>query len=349
VSATAERAQIRRATLAARKALEALDAVGAEELARLYGAAAENLRAAIARAGGADGSVGLNELRSVLAQVDGVVDNLAAVRNGVIDAGLREAAASGAAAVVLDSSASMRVATEALALTRNFVAADGLMLSDRLWRLDRGAKEALTRAVELAVIQGNGSAQAAREFLAQGKAVPAEVAARLGAANSTALGDEAARLLTGAHESALYQAQRVFRTEINRAHGEAYMAGVDQHPDFAGFRFLLSPAHPKHDICDLLATQNLYGLGPGVYPNREKCPWPAHPNTLSYVDAVYADEISAADRAGKETPIQALDRLPDSVVDGVLGKGKATLYHDGKMRQGMIRSTLSAVRRRVGV
>lgn len=343
-----ERATIRRATLAARRALETLDAVGAEELARLYGAAAENLRATIARAGGADGSVGLGELRSVLAQVEGVLDNLAATRNGVVAAGMGQAAEIGASAAVLESAASMRVASEALALTRHFVAADGLMLSDRLWRLDRGAKAVISEAVELAVIQGQGSAQAAREFLARGQAVPPEVAARLGAGNATALGNEAARLLSGRGESALYQAQRVFRTEINRVHGEAFMAGAEEHPDFAGFRFLLSPSHPKHDICDLLATQNVYGLGPGVYPSREKCPWPAHPNTLSYVDDVRKDEVSAEDKAGKETPMAALNRMPPEVRDGVLGKGKAAIYDEGKLRQGMIRSTLGAVRRRAG-
>lgn len=343
-----ERATIRRATLAARRALETLDAVGAEELARLYGAAAENLRATIVLAGGADGSVALGELRSVLAQVEGVLDNLAATRNGVVAAGMGQAAEIGAGAAVLDSAASMRVASEALALTRAFVAADGLMLADRLWRLDRGAKEAIERAVELAVIQGQGSAQAAREFLARGQPVPPEVAARLGAGNATALGSEAAQLLAGRGESALYQAQRVFRTEINRAHGEAFMAGADLHPDFAGFRFLLSPNHPKHDICDLLATQNVYGLGPGVYPSREKLPWPAHPNTLSYVEVVYADQVSAADKAGKETPMAALNRMAPEVRDGVLGKGKAEIFDDGKLRQGMIRSTLGAVRRRVG-
>ena len=343
-----ERARIRRATLEARRALETLDDVGREELTRIYGQAAAALRDTIARSGDNAGNVTIDALRSVLAQVEGILDGLAVTRNGVVAAGMGQAAEIGASAAVLESAASMRVASEALALTRAFVAADGLMLADRLWRLDRGAKEAIERAVELAVIQGQGSAQAAREFLARGQAVPAEVAARLGAGNATALGSEAAQLLAGRGESALYQAQRVFRTEINRAHGEAFMAGADQHPDFAGFRFLLSPNHPKHDICDLLATQNVYGLGPGVYPSREKLPWPAHPNTLSYVEVVYADQVSAADKAGKETPMAALNRMAPEVRDGVLGKGKAEIFNDGKLRQGMIRSTLGAVRRRVG-
>lgn len=344
---TADRAQIRRATLAARQALENLDQVGAEELARLYETAAENLRAAIARAGGHDGKVAIGELQAVLHQVEGILATLGTSRDGILLAALQQAADGGAAAIVIDRAAALVFATEAVALTRNFVAADGLVLADRLWRIDRGAKEALTRAIELAVIQGHGSAQAAREFLARGQPVPAEVAARLGAADSTALGNEAARLMTGEGQ-AIYQAQRVFRTEINRAHGEAYIAGAEQHPDFAGFKFLLSPEHPRHDICDLLASQNLYGLGPGVYPTRAKLPWPAHPNTLSFVDIVYADEVSEADRAGRQTPLQALEALSPEARAGVLGKGKSEVFADGKLRQGMIRSPLKAVRRRIG-
>lgn len=343
----AERARIRRATLAARRALETLDDVGREELTRIYGQAAAALRDTIARSGDNAGKVTIDALRSVLAQVEGILENVAVTRDGVVTAGIMQAAEIGAAGAGLESAAAMRVATTAVDFVRHFVAQDGLMLSDRLWRVHRGAREEITRAVESAVVQGHGSAQAAREFLARGQAVPAEIAARLGAADSAALGSTAERLMKG-ERSALYQAQRVFRTEINRAHGEAFMAGADQNPDFAGFRFLLSPGHPKPDICDLLASQNLYGLGPGVYPSREKCPWPAHPNTLSYVEVVYKDEVSAEDKAGKELPMAALNRLPREVQDGVLGKGKAEIYRDGKLSQGMIRLTLGAVKRRVG-
>lgn len=329
----AERARIRRATLAARRALETLDDVGREELTRIYGQAAAALRDTIARSGDNAGKVTIDALRSVLAQVEGILENVAVTRDGVVTAGIMQAAEIGAAGAGLESAAAMRVATTAVDFVRHFVAQDGLMLSDRLWRVDRGAREEITRAVESAVVQGHGSAQAAREFLARGQAVPAEIAARLGAADSAALGSTAERLMKG-ERSALYQAQRVFRTEINRAHGEAFMAGADQNPDFAGFRFLLSPGHPKPDICDLLASQNLYGLGPGVYPSREKCPWPAHPNTLSYVEVVHKDEVSAEDKAGKELPMAALNRLPREVQDGVLGKGKAEIYRDGKLSQG---------------
>lgn len=95
--------------------------------------------------------------------------------------------------------------------------------------------------------------------------------------------------------------------------------------------------------CDLLASQNLYGLGRGVYPDAKRCPWPAHPNTLSFVEMVFDTEVTAADRAGKETPMQAMARLPADVRDGVLGKTKATYFDQGLLGQGSIRSKLKAV------
>lgn len=99
--------------------------------------------------------------------------------------------------------------------------------------------------------------------------------------------------------------------------------------------------------CDLLAEQNLHGLGPGVYPTREQTPWPAHPNTLSFVVMVFEDEVTDADRAGKETELQALQRLAPEVRAGVLGVTKAEYFDQGLLRRGMIRSPLRAVKARL--
>jgi hypothetical protein len=125
------------------------------------------------------------------------------------------------------------------------------------------------------------------------------------------------------------------------------MTGAAKTPGFAGFKFLLSPRHPAPDICDLLASQNLYGLGPGVYPDAKTCPWPAHPNTLSFVNMVFASDVTAADKAGKETPLQAMGRLSADVRDGVLGKTKATYFDKGLLGQGAIRSPLQATQARL--
>jgi hypothetical protein len=300
-------------------------------------------------------------LRDLLRQVEDVVDALATRRDALMQQGLEAAAELGVKPYTLQgalnagrvteqatltSQAAMRVSQEAVAYVQNFTAADGLRLSDRVWRLNQGAKEVLTRAIGQAVVQGWDAQRAAAEFMYRGEVVPGDVALRLKGAKLPAL-ERAADLLAGNDQAEVWKADRVFRTEINRAHGTAYMRGAEAAPGFAGFRFLLSPRHPAADICDLLATQNLHGLGEGVYPTAAECPWPAHPNTLSFVEMVFADEVTDADRAGKETPLQALNRLSADVRAGVLGVEKAALWEQGLIRQGMIRSPLYTVRSRL--
>lgn len=359
---TPEKAAIRRATVQAQRAVTRLDAAGAKALARAYVMAAEEIRRQVeAAGGGAAGTVTIEALRGLLAEVESRLARVARVRDDLLAEGLQKAAQYGArvwdaaewgapAAVAVEvvSPAAMAVSETAVRVVQEFVAADGLQLSDRLWRIDRGAREAVTQAIERAVIEGHSAAQAARAFLARGEAVPAAIAEKMRGPAGGTIGREAAGMLTG-NGGAMDNAMRVFRTEINRAHGEAYMAGGEGKPYFGGWRYLLSPAHPEPDICDLLAAQNLHGLGRGVYPSRAKCPWPAHPNTLSFVEIVFKDEIGEAERAGKESPMDALGRLSPEVRRGVLGKTREELFDAGLLTQGMIRAPVAAVKRRAGV
>lgn len=345
----ADKAQIKRATLAAHRGIEQLDAASLRQIEAIYRQAADDIAERIKAHAGPDDNLALQEMRSVLVQIEVRLRTLSDDRNTLINVGLERAAELGTEPIFGDvqSAAAMRVSDEALRFVRNFVAEDGLQLSDRIWRLDRGARDTVINAIEQAVIQGQGAAQAAGEFLARGEPVPLDVQGKLDAANGPRLARQARdQLLTGTG-APLDHAMRLMRTEINRAHGEAFMASGEDHPDFAGWRFLLSPAHPKPDICDLLSTQNLYGLGEGVYPSREKCPWPAHPNTLSFLEIVFKDEITDADRAGKETPVEALARLTAEQRAGVLGKGKTAIFEQGKLAQGMIRARLRDVEARL--
>ena len=350
-------AKIKRASDAAQRAMERLDAVTADELAQLYDAAAEEVRAAIAQAAQGRRRVDVHQLQGLLRRVEAVLDALATRRTDVIEAAIDQAAELGVepvtAAVDVAGGAAgqakpaLLVKSEAVEFVHNFRDVDGLALSDRLWRVGRGAKEAVTRHIEQAVTQGWGADQAALAFITQGQAVPAAT----GAAQRAADVDRVMRgadLLQDPSASPLASALRVMRTEINRAHGEAYMAGSAALPDVIGFKFLLSPRHPRPDVCDLLARQNLHGLGEGVYPDRKRCPWPAHPNTLSFVVAVMAHQVSEADQAGRETTLQALDRLGPEIRAGVLGPTKADYFDRGLLRTGMVRATVGAVRQRLG-
>lgn len=356
-------AAIRRASQQARNAMRELDSAGVAELLRLYGDAADQVRGAIAqRVDGAD-MVPHEQLQGLLRQIEDVMASLGQAYLEMLTSNLESAAGlgvrpytlqgvaavggGGTAQAVLDSGAAMRVSEEAVRFVQTFTAADGLTLSDRLWRLELGAKETLQRAISNAVVQGWSASRAAAELAYAGQAVPPELAQQLKRSRGPALANLADLLHTG-DGAEVWKADRVFRTEINRAHGEAYMASAEATPGFAGFEFLLSPAHPEPDICDLLAAQNLHGLGPGVYPTREATPWPAHPNTLSFVQIKFADEVTAADRSGKETELQALQRLAPEVRAGVLGMTKAGYFDAGLLRsKGMIRAPLRAVRERL--
>lgn len=321
---TARKAAIKRASRAARTRMNALDREAIKDLERIYRDAAAGLNDAIQGYADSGGSLRLEVLQDLRAQIDARLLALSQTRDALLATNMAEAGRlgvepfAGAAEVAGQLTA---LADEAVRFARTFVAEDGLQLSDRLWRIDNGARQAVTRAVESAVIQGHSASQAAQEFLARGEAVPGDVASKINAARAGTVGRAAAgELLTG-EGNPLDNAKRVFRTEINRAHGEAYQAAAFEVDDVIGTRFLLSPNHPETDICDMHASANIYGLGPGVYP-RDKNPWPAHPNTLSYVEVVFADEVSDQDKADKQSRMDWLDEQPPSVQQGVLGSEK---------------------------
>lgn len=346
-NSTRSRAAIKRGTLAAHRRVEDLDQEAMDALERAFRKAAEEIGRDIRRAAGQGDTIPIQELRSLLSQVEERLSELARLRNGTLNDVLTQAAELGADAYGLEATARMQVTQTALRFVQTLVAADGLQLSDRIWRLDRGAREEVVDAIEQAVVRGYGAAEAARDLLTRGQPIPLDMQAAIEGAQAPRLARHIGDQLIAAPGSPMDHAMRLFRTELNRAHGEAYMLGGEDHPDFAGWRFLLSPAHPEPDICDLLSEQNLHGLGRGVYPSREACPWPAHPNTLSFVEIVFKDEVTEADRAGQETPMEALARLTDGQQLGVLGKNKHQAFKDGQLTQGMIRAPWAAVKDRL--
>ena len=346
---TQAKAAIRRAQASARTLLRALDRDQQLELKDIYQRARDDLRAAVLAKAGADGSVHLETLQSLLAQVEQRLAALEAARNRLLDAGMTEAARIGAqtmapAAAVLTASLVM-AADEALLAVTSFVAEDGLQLSDRLWRIDRAARETIAREIQSAVIQRHSASRAAQDFMTRGQAVPPDLTAKAAAAGGERIARAAAQELMregGSYEQAL----RVFRTEINRAHTLAFQAAAAAHPESAGTRFLLSPNHPKTDICDLHASVNRYGLGRGVYPHG-KSPLPAHPNTLSFEEIVWSDEISAEDRAGAETRIEWLRAQTPAVQAGILGSGKAWALRRGYLDENAITTPWAALKSRL--
>lgn len=100
--------------------------------------------------------------------------------------------------------------------------------------------------------------------------------------------------------------------------------------------------------CDLYARANLHGLGQGVYP-RGAHPYPAHPMTLSYLVAVFVEEITAEDRAGATTPFAWLRTQPASVQTGVLGgQRKQQAFEAGQLLPSELRAPWRDIRTRLG-
>ncbi|MEN6082837.1 hypothetical protein [Chromobacterium piscinae] len=287
-------ALIRAATLAAVEQRNQLGDQSAQDLLDTYGEAAKAIAEHIQRAAGQDDRVGLERLQNVLAHVRAELRRLQERRDGQLYRLIEQSARLGADvfAGALPESTLFAVNHSAVAFVRSFTAADGLQLSDRLWRLNRNAAQVLTDHIQFAVINGESAHQAMLHSMGRGEGVPADIASAYNGARGGNLGRRVRSLMTGEADpvngkGVVYQAERVFRTEINRAHGEAYMGAAFQTDGVVGVRFRLSPNHRVHDVCDNHAHADLYGLGPGVYPDRARCPWPAHPNTLSYVEVTF--------------------------------------------------------------
>lgn len=313
---------------------------------------ADDVRAEIARSVAGDGRLTISALPTLRAWLGGRLSTFSNRWQVLLDDGVREAAKIGASLLELVGriGGDAQVVGQVVETLRTFRAADGLTLSDRIWRVDTGTRDAIYRAVENAIARGESASQATARYLRDGVPVPESVQAGTEAARGGAIGRAIRALLQeGAPGSPDYLIQRVMRTEINRAYTESYVASVTQHPDVIGMRFNLSPQHPRADICDLYASANLYGLGAGVYPPGQH-PYPAHPNTISFLTAVFKDEVTDADRAGKQTAFEWIAAHPADMQDQILGSNrKGAAFRAGLLQEGDLRMPWYAIAARLGI
>lgn len=326
--------QIRRALLQAARAVERRADEAAQEMRRLHELALADLQRDLNALANAEGVIPLERMPEAERIIRNRLGVLANQRDSLIFAEIQASAGlaanafgpAAAAGVALD-----RVQQSAIDFVREFRDANGFQLSDRLWRVSQGARERVIEAVESAIVQGHSAAQAARRLITNGEAVPADLLSKQGLAAVREIQRRTGDALLTGQGNPFFQAERVMRTEINRAYGETAIRAAGEHPDVNAVRFVLSPRHPKFDICDMHASANRHGLGPGVYP-IDNHPWPAHPNTLSYLEPVFDDEITDDDRAGRETMSNFLDGLSDDQLAGVLdGKAKAWAWRQGQL------------------
>lgn len=137
-----------------------------------------------------------------------------------------------------------------------------------------------------------------------------------------------------------YQSRLVARTEATEAYDRVYRETAAGQPWVVGLRWTLSAMHPEVDVCDVLASQDLHGLGPGVYPANAYPPTP-HPADLCYPVSVIDDrhfdrQLARArnqpepprswESGRRETGAEWLARQPEPYRLGVLGPGRAAIF-----------------------
>jgi len=144
-------------------------------------------------------------------------------------------------------------------------------------------------------------------------------------------------------DKARYHARVLARNEAVEAFRDVQLRSLEGQKWAPGVRWKLSGAHPRPDICDVLANQDLYGLGPGGYP-ADKVP-ARHPSCMclqsTIVDTDYFKRELAALHGTREParPWESgkrengnvwLRRQPASVQEAIAGPTRAKLLARGR-------------------
>lgn len=152
---------------------------------------------------------------------------------------------------------------------------NGYRLSDRIWNVAATERRRLDIYLDTAIREGRGALQMSREleqFLIPGQSLP-ETNAPYGT-------------------TASFDAMRLARTEITRAHGRATEASAAMNPFVTGLKWNLSARHPRVDICDEYARGG--PNGDGTYTLGETPAYPAHPQCICFLTNVLASVAASA-------------------------------------------------------
>jgi len=90
-------------------------------------------------------------------------------------------------------------------------------------------------------------------------------------------------------KEALRKIQRITVTETANTFHKVQIRATEEDPDLVGYRWKLSKAHPKPDVCDVYASVD-YGLGRGVWPKDRVPRRKPHPHCLCYLLPVYSSK-----------------------------------------------------------
>ena len=170
---------------------------------------------------------------------------------------------------------------------------DSLNLSARVWKIDRESRDGIRDVLLRGITNGDSAwniAQELEQFLGANADCPRWTSTRLYGRTKTqiAQGDTAGLQASPCDGRGVsYNALRLARTEIQKAHALATDRIMAAQPWVEKEQVHLSAAHPETDICDEIVSGGEGGKG--IYPvgTQEN---PFHPNCLCYKTAVLMDE-----------------------------------------------------------
>jgi len=187
-----------------------------------------------------------DELTKIVATGDSQMTNTILDRNGSL---YMEADGTKKSVVALRKSVLFTAAT----LTEK----DGLVLSDRLWRISEEAKLDIAKKLQVGIISGESHTKIARDikqYVQRG--------------------------------NLRFVSERLVKTEMAKAYkiaNEESVKLMQAQSEFMWFeKWELSPRHPRPDVCDLQASQD-NGNGPGVYKTAPR----RHPGCLCLIYPVW--------------------------------------------------------------
>jgi hypothetical protein len=171
---------------------------------------------------------------------------------------------------------------------------DSLNLSQRIWRIDREARDGINALIMNGISSQTSAwdlAQQLEQYLGANQDCPRWTSTRLYGKTKTqiATGDTTGLLSGNACDGrgVSYNALRLARTEIQKAHALATDRVLASQPWVEKEKVNLSAAHPEQDICD--ETVQGGEKGEGVY-TVGTIELPLHPNCLCYKTAVLMEE-----------------------------------------------------------
>lgn len=171
---------------------------------------------------------------------------------------------------------------------------DSKNLSARIWNVEGAGRDAINNVIMQGITDGDSAWNIAKnleEFLGAGQDCPRWTSTRLyGRTASDKSAGDTTGLLTGNDcdgRGVSYNALRLARTEIQKAHALATDKLLASQPWVKKEQCHLSAAHPEHDECDDVIANG--ENGEGIY-EVGTIEYPLHPHCFCYKTAVLMDE-----------------------------------------------------------